>query len=59
MEKSLVENTAPHSVQIVQNAKGEFAFEVKVYAADEKDAADRAIEVALSLRQRLASRGVA
>ena len=32
----------PHSVEISRNAKGDPVFTVKVYAEDEKDAADRA-----------------
>lgn len=51
--RTLYTNTQPHSVQISRNAKGEYATEVKVYAADEGEAADRAFELVERLTSRL------
>ena len=53
MEKQLIENTAPHSVEISQNAKGDTSFSIKVYSADEMDAVNRAIAARDELRSRL------
>lgn len=48
--KTLHENVAPHSVEVSQNAKGEVSFSVKIYAADEHEAARRAAAVLQTLR---------
>jgi len=49
----LVQNVAPHSIEISRNAKGEASFCIKIYAADEKDAAERALAVARQVRRAL------
>jgi len=54
VEKSLIENTAPHSVTLSTNSKGRVQVEVKVYAEDPTSAADQAIDVLNHLRANLA-----
>ena len=51
--RTLVEQVAPHSIEISQNAKGDLSFSVKVYATDENDAVDRAATALERLRQRI------
>ena len=53
MEKTIVQNAEPHSVEISQNAKGETSFSIKVYAADETEAVTRAIAARNKLREQL------
>lgn len=56
MEKQLVENTMPHSVEVSQNAKGETSFSIKIYAADETEAVTRAVAARDELRRQLGLR---
>lgn len=53
MEKTLVENVAPHSVALTTTAKGKVQVEVKVYDADPMRAADRALEILTHMKTRL------
>lgn len=54
-ETQLVRNVEPHSVEISQNAKGELAFSVKVYAANPRAAADQALAIAQDVRNQVAA----
>lgn len=53
MDKQIVQNMEPHSVEISQNAKGETSFCVKVYAADETECVTRAVAARNKLREQL------
>ena len=54
--KTLIENTAPHSVQLSTNSKGRVQIEVKVYHADPEQAAEKALEVLNDLTKKLGDR---
>lgn len=54
MEKQLVENVAPHSVQLTTNAKGKIQAEVKVYAENPQSAATQALTTLKFIREQLA-----
>ena len=54
MERTIVQNAEPHSVEVSQNSKGETSFSVKVYASDETEAVSRAVAARNKLREQLA-----
>lgn len=45
MEKQLIENVAPNSVELSTNAKGKVQVSVKVYDADPAVAAKKSVEI--------------
>lgn len=54
----LIEQVAPHSCEVSTNAKGEVTLSVKVYAADETQAATRAVAALVEARTAVRTAGL-